>query len=91
MGRTRNARMTCYLCRRRPARRLTARDGTEVYTYAQNVKMFCSQRCAANWALIYARDYTEGLHWCPKQAKWAYCYAAECEFCRCDDPDWEGE
>lgn len=70
-------RPTCYMCRKRPARALTGtRDGM-IYVNAVGIVMFCSLKCAANHALIWAPE--EQVHWCPISNDWVHCAPEDCD------------
>jgi hypothetical protein len=76
-------KLPCFMCEKRPARKLTAeRDGSE-YVNARDVVMFCSVRCAANYGLLWGTpEILENHHYCPTAKEWRPCPADECHECR---------
>lgn len=72
---------TCFMCRERPAKKLTGktRDG-RIYKNATNVVVFCSLRCAANYALLYSD--MNSWHFCPASNQWIACFDYECDECK---------
>lgn len=71
----------CLMCRKIPAKKLSAYKGRNRYVNGQNVTMYCSVRCAANWALIWHVDHTEDMHVCPATGKWEHCSEEDCIDC----------
>lgn len=72
--------MICYMCKKAKAKPLTAKEGDRIYVNAQNVKLFCSVRCAANYALLWF-DYSCN-HWCQYSNQWEMCEEYVCKKCR---------
>lgn len=60
----------CYMCHRRP-RPLTAHRDGEFYVNAENVVLFCSVRCAANYGLLWGGPAVScNEHYCPSADAW---------------------
>jgi hypothetical protein len=70
---------TCFLCRCKPARVLSAKRGKNFYVHGRDKLAFCSVRCAANWGLLHA---LEDWHWCLRNDHWVACPEDECEDCQ---------
>jgi hypothetical protein len=47
------------MCKSKPAKSFRAIEGDMVYTGATEEAVFCSLRCAANWALLWVMDLDE--------------------------------
>lgn len=76
--------LPCFMCRTRPARPLAAARGRVIYLDGQNVVLFCSVRCAANYALVYSRLHIEdGYHFCAATQEWEPIAQHECENDEC--------
>lgn len=61
-------RVRCVMCEERRARPLIARaSNSSTYTHSEKRPIFCSKRCAANWALIYVRH---SYQWCADGKHW---------------------
>jgi hypothetical protein len=75
-------KIKCFMCER-PAKRLTAHQNGNVYVNGQDVVLYCSVRCAANYGLLYgAAEVNEGdWHFCPFANKWEACSPDDCEHC----------
>lgn len=77
--------MKCFMCQEKPAKKLTAeRSDGMVYVNAENRKLFCSKRCAANWALLWANQNGDE-HWCAELKKWVHCDEYSCPNCKGDE------
>lgn len=75
-------KLPCYMCEKRPARRLTARRDGQVYVNAEGVLLFCSLRCAANYALLWgAAQVHEAFHFCKASKSWECVAQDECDEC----------
>ena len=62
----------CLLCKERPAKSLSAVDrNNNTYVNADAVPIFCSRRCATNWALLYATADCE-THWNEASGEWEF-------------------
>ena len=74
-------RTPCYMCHR-PSRPLTAsRDGS-IYVNAENVVLFCSVRCAANYGLLWgAPAVFADEHYCTESGGWKQCSKSDCNYC----------
>jgi hypothetical protein len=73
----------CYQCQERRAVPLTATRDGYVYENAQNVVMFCSFRCAANYGLLWgAPAIVENEHFCKESDRWEMRPAFQCSHCR---------
>lgn len=75
-------RMKCFMCERR-AKSLTAQRDGKVYRNAKNIVLFCSIRCAANYALLWGKPaIDQHAHFCSKDNQWnIVCSAFECLDC----------
>lgn len=72
----------CFMCRERPVKKLTARRDNYYYVNAQDIEMFCSLKCAANYGLLWgAPAIDQGYHFCPKTNKWEFGIEDECNQC----------
>lgn len=76
-------KVTCYMCRTRRAKALTAdRDGS-IYVNAQNIVMFCSLKCAANYGLLWGTPaILQSEHFCPALEEWIDGLRSECGECQ---------
>lgn len=73
--------MRCYMCHRKPKKLTASRDG-EVYVNAENVVMFCSVRCAANYGLLWGVPAIEqDSHFCEVSGEWEVLPKEECNEC----------
>jgi hypothetical protein len=75
-------RPKCFMCSRK-AKALTAgRDGS-TYCNAQNVVLFCSVRCAANYGLLWGfPEVVDHWHFCAQTNEWECVEADACLKCR---------
>lgn len=73
----------CYLCKEAPARKIEATHVRQNATYfnATSEPIFCSVRCAANWALVSVMESEGCPQWC-KQHGWHSDYGNGCADCR---------
>jgi len=72
-------RQTCFMCKRKPSKPLTACLGDEVYIHAEGVNLFCSLRCAANYALLWgAESIVLSHHFCMATGDWEYVAWHDC-------------
>lgn len=77
-------RIPCFMCGHRAARSLTAERDGRVYSNGENVVAFCSLRCAANQALVWANmDMDGSWHWCDSANEWSPCEQASCSHDAC--------
>ncbi len=91
------SKVTCLLCHNKPAKKLEAKapNGGN-YVSAERAPVFCSARCAKNWALIEAKQKIDNdeLHWCQKAGEvgeWSVNNMAGCCAEGADDPFEEKE
>ena len=54
----------CYVCNEKKARKLKS-----VYVNAAEEPIFCSLRCAADWALLWVKDLDAPI-WCEEHRRW---------------------
>lgn len=71
----------CLLCGEKPAIRLNSS-----MKYATSDRIFCTQRCAADWALVHVCNEDNASDWCPKHGVWFNSIESEtgCEGCIAD-------
>ncbi len=75
--------MTCFMCREKRAKALSAVVRGKVYVNARNVVMFCSVRCAANYGLLWGvPEVFNAFHWCQKVQEWVGHDSFDCDHCR---------
>lgn len=73
---------TCFMCKNKRPKKLTAKEGDRVYINAENVIMFCSMRCAANYGLLWGVPEIESnYHFCPVTNEWEMVGKRECNQC----------
>ena len=73
----------CFMCEKRPVKKLTATRDGDYYVNAQDIEMFCSFKCAANYGLLWGAPAIEqSQHFCPKTNKWEMCAEYECDQCK---------
>lgn len=56
------------MCRKNPAKKIEARQDNRLYLNAAKEPIFCSVRCAANWALVRVLD--DDPIWSDEQERW---------------------
>lgn len=75
-------RPLCFMCEKRRAKPLTARRDGDYYVNAQDIVLFCSMKCAANYALLWGAPEIMGCHhFCSTTRKWEMCEESECFEC----------
>jgi hypothetical protein len=73
----------CFMCKEKRAKPLSASKGGRVYINAQNVILFCSVRCAANYGLLWgAPEVENNWHFCPVSQKWEAVEMTDCLDCK---------
>lgn len=73
---------TCRMCKRKPKPLTAERDGS-VYVNAEQVVMFCSVKCAANYALLWGVPaILDTEHFCQKTGEWEPIAGYECHRCK---------
>ncbi len=76
-------KVPCFMCERRSARPLTAKEVGGIYVNLERVILFCSVRCAANYALTRsAPQILESHHFCPWAGKWQPDLIDDCHVCQ---------
>lgn len=75
----------CYMCHRKPKPLTAERDGS-IYVNAENVVMFCSLKCAANFALLWGvHSILDGNHFCQVTGEWEVIDQMNCRHCGGDE------
>jgi hypothetical protein len=73
------------MCKRK-AKPLTAKRDRQVYINAEDVVMFCSIRCAANYGLLWGvLSIEQAEHFCQVTKEWEVIGQSNCRHCGGDE------